>query len=51
MDADADDVSKGGARPVVEWSRLEPILDAVLDVDPSRRAALLAELTDRKSVV
>ncbi len=45
MDADADDVSKGGARPVVEWSRLEPILDAVLDVDPSRRAALLAELT------
>ena len=29
-----------------EWRRLEPLLDAVLDAEPDRRAALLAELSD-----
>jgi Protein kinase domain/WD40-like Beta Propeller Repeat len=45
MDADADEVTGSGGRQVVDWARLEPILDAVLDVDPNRRAGLLAELT------
>jgi hypothetical protein len=28
-----------------EWRRLEPLVDAVLDAPPDRRAALLAELS------
>ena len=28
-----------------EWSRLEPLIDAVLDVAPGERSALIVELT------
>ncbi|HEU4564940.1 MAG TPA: protein kinase [Gemmatimonadaceae bacterium] len=28
-----------------EWRRLEPLIDSVLDADPARRAALIAELS------
>ena len=40
--------SKGRAAPPPspdQWRRLEPLVDAVLDTPPDRRAALLAELS------
>lgn len=45
MASDAAETDANVARSLDDWSRLEPILDAVLDVEPGRRAALLAELT------
>src|SRR5688500_5636617 len=34
-----------GPRSQDEWRRLEPLIDAVLDVAPEQRAALIAELS------
>ena len=44
MTSPSSDSAARGPRPQDDWPRLEPLIDAVLDVAPDHRAARLAEL-------